>query len=250
MPNRATSEHDDNHEDLKPPVQPAPPMNPAPVAQPEPKVEPMPEPKVEPKVEPAANPKPAPKPEPLDDVFGDPAPKTNPADPKPAPKPEPLDDVFGDPAPKTDPAPKPAVEPKAAPADDIFGEAAPKTNPVSPAEEKVISTEEPAAPAEPKAEEKKPDAKKPEATDPFADPFAAAPALPMREWLDDTGAYRIQGQLIAVLNDTHSSSKVRLLKPTGKTTTVALNRLSAADQAYVQQLVLQYGPQLMKLAAN
>jgi hypothetical protein len=45
--------------------------------------------------------------------------------------------------------------------------------------------------------------------------------------------------------------KVRILKETGRTTTVSLERLSAADRAYVEQLLVRYGSDLaVKLAAR
>ena len=64
--------------------------------------------------------------------------------------------------------------------------------------------------------------------------------LPLRSWVDDTGQFRVQARLIQVL-DGH----VRLLKTTGRTTTVPLTRLSSADRAYVARAVAYYGQQLL-----
>ena len=68
----------------------------------------------------------------------------------------------------------------------------------------------------------------------------------MRAWVDNTGTFKIQGRLIAILD-----GKVRLLKDTGKTTTVPLDRLSDGDRAYVEQVVEQNGQAaLEQLAAR
>jgi len=71
--------------------------------------------------------------------------------------------------------------------------------------------------------------------------------LPLRTWVDDTGQFRVQARLIQVLD-----GRVRLLKTTGRTTTVPLSRLSTADRAYVAQAVARYGQQLVapQLAAR
>lgn len=67
--------------------------------------------------------------------------------------------------------------------------------------------------------------------------------LPMRPWIDNSGQYRVQGRLILILD-----GKVRLLKETGRTTTVPLDRLSEADRAYVERVVAQYGNDIAALA--
>jgi hypothetical protein len=59
----------------------------------------------------------------------------------------------------------------------------------------------------------------------------------MRTWTDNTGKFRVTAKLVAILD-----GQVRLLKDTGKTTTVDTERLSQADQQYVQDMVAQYGP--------
>lgn len=53
---------------------------------------------------------------------------------------------------------------------------------------------------------------------------------PMRLWHDDTGEFAVRGKLILLM-----PGKVRLLKDTGRTTTVPLDRLSKADLAYVER---------------
>ena len=41
----------------------------------------------------------------------------------------------------------------------------------------------------------------------------------MRQWVDDSGSFRVEGRLILILD-----GKVRLLKETGRTTTVPLTQ--------------------------
>jgi hypothetical protein len=53
----------------------------------------------------------------------------------------------------------------------------------------------------------------------------------MRVWTDSTGKYRINARLVSV-----SATSVRLLKDTGKYTTVPKTRLSAGDLAFVRGL--------------
>ncbi len=52
----------------------------------------------------------------------------------------------------------------------------------------------------------------------------------MRLWTDDTGSFQVRARLVDLLE-----GKVRLLKDTGRYTTVSLQRLSANDLSYVQQ---------------
>jgi hypothetical protein len=54
--------------------------------------------------------------------------------------------------------------------------------------------------------------------------------------------FQTQGQLILILD-----GKVRLLKQTGRTTTVPMERLSAADLQYVEQVIARYGRDLTQL---
>jgi len=86
-----------------------------------------------------------------------------------------------------------------------------------------------------------PAAAKPKSDDPFADPFqtSADGKLALRKWVDDSGTFRVQGRLILILE-----GKVRLLKETGRTTTVPLQRLSDADRRYVEEIISRYGDDL------
>lgn len=88
----------------------------------------------------------------------------------------------------------------------------------------------PAKPAAPPARPAADPAARPGA-DPSADPFkiSARSEQPVREWVDDTGLFRVRGQLVATFD-----GKVRILKETGRTTTVPLTRLSLADLQYVE----------------
>ena len=54
----------------------------------------------------------------------------------------------------------------------------------------------------------------------------------MRQWVDDTGDWKIEARLVQILD-----GKVRLLKSTGKFTTVPLDRLSSTDLDYVHEQV-------------
>jgi hypothetical protein len=66
--------------------------------------------------------------------------------------------------------------------------------------------------------------------------------LPLREWTDNSGRFKVNAKLVLVLD-----GKVRLLKETGRTTTVALDRLSKDDRAYVAAAIERYGEDLAKL---
>jgi hypothetical protein len=106
---------------------------------------------------------------------------------------------------------------------------------------------DPFAPAVPApAEPAKPAAPAPAAADPFADPFkiSAEGQLPVRKWSDNTGTYEVEGRLIAILD-----GQVRVLKSTGKTTTVPMRRLSDADQKYVEEIINRHGPTLIGVVA-
>jgi hypothetical protein len=78
------------------------------------------------------------------------------------------------------------------------------------------------------------------ATDPLR--IAADGRLPLRQWQDDSGAFQVQARLILILD-----GKVRLLKETGRTTTVPMERLSGNDRAYVEAVIERYGKDLTKL---
>jgi hypothetical protein len=185
---------------------------PATPAPPAPRVAPPSEPSAPAPRTPAATP-PAPTgsvTESFDDLFPPttPAAPDSPEAPAPVPAPSPAeDDPF---APATTPVPAPPPAP-AVDDDDPFAPA-PAGN----------RTSRPAAPASP-----------PPVADPFANPFrtSAAGGFPVREWSDDSGLFQISGRLVAIVD-----GKVRILKTTGRTTTVPLSRLSVADRQYVAEV--------------
>jgi hypothetical protein len=122
-----------------------------------------------------------------------------------------------------------AKKPKATEPDDDDPFAPIKTTPAGPAP---VRPPKPAAPiaAEP--------------THKLADPHRldANGKLPLREWNDNSGQFRVKARLLLILD-----GKVRLLKETGRTTTVPTERLSAADQAYIAEIIARYGQDLTKL---
>jgi hypothetical protein len=67
----------------------------------------------------------------------------------------------------------------------------------------------------------------------------------MRQWTDDTGDYQVRGKLVKI-----TASTVRLLKETGKYTTVPIDRLSQADLQYVQQQIAAAQPGLVGRTAQ
>jgi SLA1 homology domain 1, SHD1 len=73
-------------------------------------------------------------------------------------------------------------------------------------------------------------------------PLGADGRLQVREWVDSSGQFRVQGRLVLLLD-----GQVRLLKETGRTTTVPMERLSAADRAYVAEVIARYGTDLEQL---
>lgn len=66
--------------------------------------------------------------------------------------------------------------------------------------------------------------------------------LPVRNWSDNSGRFQVKAKLVLIEGD-----KVRLLKETGRTTTVPVERLSASDRAYVAEVIIRYGQDLTKL---
>jgi len=148
----------------------------------------------------------------VEDLFSQP--ETTPAEPQTKPaEPAEVEDLFKEP--EAAPA-KPADE-----VDDLFKDLdAPSGN-------KAAASEAPAAPAEPSKE----------VEDLFSEPTgpmaAAEPktdaADGMRLWTDNTGEFQVRARLV-VVGKTH----VRLLKDTGKFTTVAYSRLSQTDLAFVR----------------
>lgn len=265
-----------------PPVAPAvPPVEPAVIVDPPAATEASASDKPEPpKEEPAVPEAPQPEPAPPEPVPPEPpkveppveavpavptTPTATPATPAPEPaKPDNFDDLFPPPA-----EPKPAAPAPSPTEDDPF---APPATPPKPAAPVPGSERDPFAPgpATPPAPAPATPPKPPAVDD---DPFAPAPAAPMapkpttpaapavdddpfkisaegtlatREWVDDSGTFRIRGRLIAVLD-----GKVRILKETGRTTTVPLERLSQADREYVSGLITRYGDDLEdRLAAR
>ncbi len=186
-------------------------------------------------VEPApATPAPAPVTPPATRPTPTPAPTPAPAAPAPSAE---VEDLFSQP--ETTP-----VEPQTKPAEpaeveDLFKE--PETAPAKPTDEvddlfkdldapsgnKAAANEAPATPAEPSKE----------VEDLFSEPTgpmaAAEPktdaADGMRLWSDNTGEFQVRARLV-VVGKTH----VRLLKDTGKFTTVPYSRLSQTDLAFVR----------------
>jgi hypothetical protein len=134
-----------------------------------------------------------------------------------------LDDLFGKPEakPEVQPEMKPEAKPEAKTEtlDDLFG----------------------TPPAKPEA---KPEAKPAAEADPFS---AVQPQeLPTRLWLDNTGNFQIRARLVGI-----EDGAIRLLKDSGKTSTVPLRRLSAADRQYVEGMAAQFGQGAMgQLAAR
>jgi hypothetical protein len=77
------------------------------------------------------------------------------------------------------------------------------------------------------------------------DLFGASAQPQLREWVDITGQHKVEARLVAVFD-----GKVRLLKTTGRTTTVAISTLSPADQRYVAKLIAQRGPGPVEFAVR
>jgi hypothetical protein len=227
-----------------------------------PKVEDVLDPEDKPAEEKPAEEKPAEE-KPAEEKPADPAPveEEKPADPAPAeekPAEEaPAEEKPADPAPaEENPAEEPkATEEPAAPAEEEMKKedaaglepmdepAAEETKTEEPAVEEP-KTEEPAA-EEPKTEEPKKPAKGtddlfgPPKVSKLPVPVAATPARVQddgsiqfdgddRDWLDNTGRHGCRGRLVLILD-----GKVRILKDNGKTSTVAMRRLSFADVEYV-----------------
>jgi hypothetical protein len=170
----------------------------------------------------------------VEDLFSEPAavpatPETKPAEPAE------VEDLFKEPAPATPApaAPAPGEKP-AGEVDDLFKDLD-ETKDGNRAAAAETPAEAPAAP----------DSNK-EVEDLFSDPAPAPmsavekpaptqltetkPVNDMRTWTDNTGNYQIRGRLV-VIGKTH----VRILKETGKYTTVPFTRLSQADLAFVRE---------------
>jgi hypothetical protein len=134
--------------------------------------------------------------------------------------------------PSTEPAAPaaPGEQPKAAPVEDLFKEASEPS--ATPASAETPATEPPAAEA-PAAEPPAAEPAKGGTEDLFSDPPAnkstslEAPGA-MRLWTDNTGKFSVSAQLVSF-----TATHVRLLKDTGKYTTVPMTRLSQSDLEFV-----------------
>jgi len=93
-------------------------------------------------------------------------------------------------------------------------------------------TEEPKPPApapEDKPAEPAPPAK-PQPKPAIDDPFSSIQGNPLRLWTDISGQYSVEARFVAVLD----GDIVRLQRADGRYVRVALNKLSLADQQFVQ----------------
>jgi hypothetical protein len=155
---------------------------------------------------------------------------------EPAPaKPNEVEDLF------KDPAPEPAAEPAAPEAEpkksddleDLFKEDDKKGAHSAPVHNEALPQGLVDLFADPPAEVAKPapTAVVTRQASPAKDVQQVAPkAMPegMRLWSDNTGKYQVVAKLVSV-----GPKHVRLLKDTGKYTTVSFERLSRADLAFV-----------------
>ena len=76
----------------------------------------------------------------------------------------------------------------------------------------------------------------PAESDPFDSNVLHTPGQPTREWRDDTGRHGTEGRLVEVHAD-----RVRILKVSGRHTTVPMARLSRADRDHVAGVALALG---------
>lgn len=174
---------------------------------------------------------------PADDLFGpESAPAattTPPAEAVPPADTSNMDELFG--TPSTEAAPPAGSTPPAEPVDaDLFGTGStgPAEGTMPPAESTPAGTEPmPPAEAAPAGDE---------STDDTLDIFNSSHDVlrepgglasnELRQWTDNTGKFSCQGRLIRFVD-----GKVRLLKDNGRTTTVALSRLSSNDLEFVNR---------------
>ena len=224
-----------------------------------------------PPVTPAAPAEPAAAVEDSADLFGEtaePLPTTEPATETPATVEEPAPpaddaaDLFSDPAMPADPAEQPAGDPAASsdapvtdPAtDDLFGGAAepadtPATDapPVDPAEADLFGTPATDENATPPAEgTPAPESDELGNLDAVLQEPGGLASNELRSWNDNTGRYSCRGRMIEMLD-----GKVRLLKETGRTATVAIHRLSDRDLEFVnRQAAAERGTQTIHQTAQ
>lgn len=151
------------------------------------------------------------------------------------------------PAPPEIARPTEAVRPPAFPPvdDDPFAPLPPAPATAAPRSTRPID-DDPFAPVNP-APATQPKSAPPIAAEPTSkrvDPLALAAdgRLPLRHWTDNSGQFQVQARLMLILD-----GKVRLLKETGRTTTVPTERLSAADQQYIAEIIARYGRDLTAL---
>ncbi|MEX2169526.1 MAG: SHD1 domain-containing protein [Pirellulales bacterium] len=189
------------------------------------------------------------------DLFGEtaePLPTTEPASEAPAtveelaPPADDAADLFGDPAMPADPAEElteePATEtetPVTDPAtDDLFGGPAEPADapaidapPVDPAEADLFGTPATDETATPPAEETPaPESDELGNLDAVLQEPGGLASSELRSWNDNTGRYSCRGRMVEMLD-----GKVRLLKETGRTATVAIHRLSDRDLEFVNR---------------
>jgi hypothetical protein len=115
------------------------------------------------------------------------------------------------------------------PADDFGDDSAPAADDsgFEPAPEEPMDD----APADEPMEEEAP-----AESDPFDTSVLHTPGQPMRAWRDDTGRHGTEGRLVEVHAD-----RVRILKASGRHTTVPMARLSRADRDHVAGVALALG---------
>jgi hypothetical protein len=166
-----------------------------------------------------------------DEMPPEPAPDLPTEEPAPG-KPSEVEDLFKDTAP-TPPEPEQPAEPekKSDDLEDLFKDSDEKKGASATLPEGLedlfgdppatVATRVPAPTAAKAAVQ---------ASEPAAAPIAAAQVNRdgMRLWTDNTGNYRVTARLVSV-----TKTHVRLLKDTGKYTTVSFERLSRADLAFV-----------------
>jgi hypothetical protein len=222
------------------PAQPAPSYRPAPSPAP---ARPIPADELPPVEPPSASPIPSEIPPAAPPAPDMPESVPSPLDETPAPEPETpappasdVEDLFKE----TETDKTPAADPAEAPAtpggdvEDLFKETD---------EKKAASSEpappepmEPAAPSEVEELFSEPGDKAGQSVSnesapaPAVIPEPVAPAeIPLRLWTDNTGKHQVWGRLVTV-----TATHVRLLKETGKHTTVPFERLSRSDLAFVR----------------
>lgn len=142
-----------------------------------------------------------------------------PEEPAPSPKSDDVDDLFKEADDK--------AGDKSEPADDKIEE--PKTEKSDDAEDLFKDIDDKKTTAVPAVDDEVARVRA-EIEDLFGEPTDEAPTNVMRVWGDNTGKFQVVARLVTV-----GENSVRLLKETGKYTTVPFSRLSRADLAFVRQ---------------